>query len=152
MTKQQLTQDGFEKLKQELVSLNAKASELVDRLEEVAQPDESGEDSLASQLKAELEVVNDKIASYEEALANIEIVSGKVSKTTISIGSVVKVKIGSNNQKEYTVVSEFEADPTTNKISDHSPIGLALIGKKIGQTFEISAPAGKLTYKIVSIK
>ncbi|PIV07630.1 transcription elongation factor GreA, partial [Candidatus Shapirobacteria bacterium CG03_land_8_20_14_0_80_35_14] len=53
---------------------------------------------------------------------------------------------------EFTVVSEFEADPTTNKISDQSPLGLALLGKKVGQTFQIDAPVGKVTYKIVSIK
>jgi len=152
MTKQQLTKAGFEKLKQELAQLNAKSSELVDRLEEVAQPDESGEDSLASQLKAELEVVNDKIAGYEEALANIEIVTGKTSKSTITVGSTVKIKVGSSAQKEFTVVSEFESDPTTNKISDQSPLGLALLGKKVGQTFQIDAPVGKVTYKIVSIK
>jgi len=152
MTKQQLTKEGFDKLKLELQALNNKASQLVDRLEEVAQPDESGEDSLAVQLKAELEVVNDKISGYEEVLANIEIVSGKTSKSIITVGSIVKIKIGSTAQKEFTVVSEFEADPTTNKISDQSPLGLALLGKKVGQTFQIDAPVGKVTYKIVSIK
>jgi transcription elongation factor GreA len=151
MTKQQLTKDGFEKLKLELQALNNKAGQLVDRLEEVAQPDESGEDSLATQLKAELEVVNDKIASYEEALANIEIVSGKISKNIITVGSTVKIKVGSSTQKEFTLVSEFESDPTTNKISSQSPLGLALLGKKVGQTFQIDAPVGKVTYKIVSI-
>lgn len=151
MTKQQLTQDGHNKLKIELEQLNQKASELVDRLEEVAQPDESGEDSLAAQLKAELEVVNDKISSYEEALANVEIVTGKISKTNISVGSVVKVKIEGKTEKIFNVVSQFESDPTTNKISDQSPLGIALLGKKVGQEFEIDAPVGKLKYKIVSI-
>lgn len=152
MTKQQLTKDGYNKLKQELIQLNTKASELVDRLEEVAQPDESGEDSLASQLKAELEVINDKISGYEEVLANVEIVTGKNSKTCITVGSVVKVEISGKTKKEFRLVSEFEADPPTNKISDQSPLGIALLGKKIGQKFEIDAPVGKLTYKIVSIK
>ena len=152
MTKQQLTKDGFEKLKLELQALNNKASQLVDRLEEVAQPDESGEDSLAVQLKAELEVVNDKISGYEEVLANIEIVSGKTSKSIITVGSIVKIKIGNAVSKEFKLVSEFESDPTTNKISNQSPLGLALLGKKVGQTFQIDAPVGKVTYKIVSIK
>lgn len=152
MTKQQLTQEGFEKLKLELAQLNEKASQLVDRLEEVAQPDESGEDSLASQLKAELEVVNDKISGYEEVLANIEIVKSNASKTNVAVGSSVKVKISGKTEKEFQLVSEFESDPTTNKISDQSPLGVALLGKKVGQEFQIDAPVGKLTYKIVSIK
>jgi transcription elongation factor GreA len=151
MTKQKLTQEGYDKLRQELEILNQRASQLVDRLEEVAQPDESGEDSLASQLKAELEVVNDKISGYEEVLANIEIVSGQTSKTNVSVGSAVKVKISGKTEKEFHLVSEFEADPMANKISDQSPLGVALLGKKVGQEFEIDAPVGKLTYKIVSI-
>lgn len=151
MSKTQLTKEGLEKLKQELTILNEKASQLVDRLEEVAQPDESGEDGLASQLKAELEVVNAKITGYEEALANVEIVNNHTSKSVVSVGSSIKVKIAGKTEKEFHLVSEFEADPVTNKISDQSPLGIALIGKKVGQTFEIDAPVGKLTYKIVSI-
>lgn len=151
MTKQILTQEGFNKLKSELEILNQKASQLVDRLEEVAQPDESGEDSLASQLKAELEVVNAKITGYEEALANVEIVSGNVSKTNVNVGSTVKIEISGKTQKEFQLVSEFEADPTTNKISDQSPLGVALLGKKIGEEFQIDAPVGKLTYRVISI-
>ncbi len=151
MTKQQLTKEGLQKLQQELAKLNQKASQLVDRLEEVAQPDESGEDSLASQLKAELEVVNDKISGYEEVLANIEIVDSKKSKSNVSVGSIVKVEIAGKTKKEFQVVSEFEADPVANKISDQSPLGIVLLGKKVGQEFEITAPAGKLKYKIVSI-
>jgi len=151
MTKQQLTQDGYNKLTLELQTLNQKASQLVDRLEEVAQPDESGEDSLAAQLKAELEVVNDKISGYEEALENIEIISSATSKSTVGVGSKVKVKIGGKIEKIFQLVSEFEADPAVEKISDQSPLGVALIGKKVGQVFDIDAPVGKLTYKIVSI-
>ena len=151
MTKQQLTQDGYNKLTLELQSLNQKASQLVDRLEEVAQPDESGEDSLASQLKAELEVVNDKISGYEEALENIEIISNNISKSKVGVGSKVKVKIGGKIVKIFQLVSEFEANPAIEKISDQSPLGIALIGKKVGQEFDIDAPVGKLTYKIVSI-
>lgn len=151
MTKQQLTQEGYDKLKQELDGLNQKASQLVDRLEEIAQPDESGEDSLASQLKAELEVVNDKISGYEDALANVEIISAHVSKSTIGVGSTVKVEIAGKTKKEFQIVSEFEADPVKNKISDQSPLGIALVGKKVDHKFEIDAPVGKLTYKVISI-
>lgn len=151
MPKTQLTKEGLEKLKQELATLNQKASELVDKIEEVAQPDESGEDSLASQLKAELEVVNEKIAGYEEALDNIEIVKNNVSKTSVVVGSTVKVKIAGKTDKTFNIVSEFESDPTSNKISDQSPLGIAMLGKKVNQVFEIDAPVGKLTYKIVSI-
>jgi len=151
MSKQQLTSEGFRQLQAELVELQAKADHLVGQIEEVAQPDESGEDGLASQLKAELEVVNSKITAIEEALENSEIISGSISKKAVSLGHKVKIKISGKAEKEFHIVSELEADPSANKISDQSPLGQALIGKKLNDEIEVEAPIGKLTYKIVSI-
>lgn len=151
MTKNKLTKEGHQQLVSELATLNEKASLLVDKIEEVAQPDESGEDSLASQLKAELEVVNSKIASIEEVLENFEIINGRLSTTSVQVGSKVKIKISGNSERTFHIVGELEADPTVNKISSESPLGLALMGKKLHDQFEVDAPAGKLTYKIVAI-
>ena len=99
MTKQQLTREGYQKLQQELTNLRAKADHLVGQVEEVAQPDESGEDSLVSQLKAELEVVNSKIDSLQEALKNAEIINGHQSRTTVGIGSKVKIRVSGKVEK-----------------------------------------------------
>lgn len=151
MTKNKLTKEGHQQLISELAVLNEKASQLVDKIEEVAQPDESGEDSLASQLKAELEVVNSKIAAIEEVLENFEIINGHVSSSDVQIGSKVKIKISGNSERTFYIVGELEADPTANKISSQSLLGLALIGKKLHDEFEVDAPAGKLTYKIIAI-
>lgn len=151
MTKNKLTKEGHQQLVSELATLNEKASLLVDKIEEVAQPDESGEDSLASQLKAELEVVNSKIASIEEVLENFEIINGHPSTTSVQVGSKVKIKISGNSERTFHIVGELEADPTANKISSESPLGLALMGKKLHDQFDVDAPAGKLTYKIVAI-
>jgi transcription elongation factor GreA len=151
MTKNQLTQEGHQQLIVELANLNSHADQLIAKIEEVAQPDESGEDSLVSQLKAELEVINSKIASIEEVLDNFEIITGKNTSHTVQVGSKVKIKISGNSERVFHLVGEFEADPTANKISSQSPLGIAMIGKKIHDQFEVEAPAGKLTYKIVSI-
>jgi transcription elongation factor GreA len=151
MTKNQLTKEGHEQLVAELANLNDHADKLIAKIEEVAQPDESGEDSLASQLKAELEVVNSKIASIEEVLENFEIITGKLSTNTVQVGSQVKIKVSGNSERVFHLVGEFEADPSANKISVQSPLGLALVGKKLHDQFEVEAPAGKLTYKIVAI-
>lgn len=151
MNKNQLTAAGFQKMQIELKELQAKADELIAKIEEVAQPDESGEDSLASQLKAELEVVNSKIAAFEEVLENYEIVSENTSSNVVQIGSKVKVKIANSSERIFSLVGEFEADPAANKISSQSPLGVALMGKKLHDEFEVEAPVGKLTYKIVSI-
>jgi len=151
MTKNQLTKEGHQQLIVELAELNNKADQLIAKIEEVAEPDESGEDSLAVQLKAELEVINSKISSIEEVLENFEIVTDKKSSTTVQVGSKVKVKISGNTERTFNIVGELEADPTANKISSQSPLGLALMGKKIHDQFEVEAPMGKLTYKITAI-
>ena len=151
MTKNQLTKEGHLQLVSELANLKAWSDRLIDKIEEVAQPDESGEDSLASQLKAELEVVNSKIASIETVLENFEIISGNNTTNTVQIGSKVKIKILGNTERTFYLVGELEADPSTNKISSLSPLGVALMGKKVNDKFEVEAPVGKLTYKIVSI-
>ncbi|MFA5827987.1 MAG: GreA/GreB family elongation factor [Candidatus Shapirobacteria bacterium] len=147
-----LTQSGFNQLSQELLNLKQKEEHLVTQIEEVAQPDESGEDGLATQLKEELELVSGKIENLEEALEMSQIINGKTPKNgVVQIGSKVKIKISGKKELEFNIVSHLEADPNQNKISDQSPLGQALIGCKIHDEVEIEAPIGKLTYKIISI-
>lgn len=148
-----LTKDGYKKLTQELEELKTKRDQLISNIEEVAQPDESGEDGLASQLKAELEVVNDKISELEEALESSEIITDNDNKNGIvQVGSSVKITVAGKSEKQFDIVNELEADPSQNKISDSSPLGKALIGKKVKDEVSVDAPVGKITYKIVSIK
>jgi len=150
--KNQITQSGFQELQQQLTDLCDRRDRLITQIEEVAQPDESGEDVLAVQLKDELEVVNDKVDTLEEALKNAEIISAPATNGFVSVGSRVKLKLVENHQHmDLYLVSHLEADPSQAKISDQSPLGLALLGKKINETVEVEAPAGKMLYKIVSI-
>ncbi len=146
-----LTVEGQTRLQQELDDLKLKRNQLIERVEEVAQPDEAGEDGLAVQLKEELEVVNDKIDYLEESLVNAQVINGKQSKDKVQVGSKVKIKISGSHEKEFHIVSEFEADPSSSKISDQSPLGMALVGKKLHDEIEFTAPVGKLIYKIVAI-
>ena len=149
MTKKNLlTQEGYNSLTQQLKDLKNRQDHLITQIEEVAQPDESGEDGLASQLKEELEVTNNKI---EETLADSQIITDKIKTDCIQVGCKVKIKIDSGT-KEFHIVNQLESDPTANKISDQSPLGQALIGKKVNDKIEVDAPVGKIIYKIVSIK
>jgi len=153
MNKTYLTQEGHQKLLSQLRDLKDKQTRLVTQLEEVAQPDESGEDGLATQLKEELEVVNSQISQIEETVEVAEIISGEMPKNgAVQVGSVVKVKISGSPVKVFSIVSHLEADPSQNKISDQSPLGQALLGKRIDDQVEVDAPVGKITYKIVSIQ
>lgn len=146
-----LTQEGYNKLVEQLNEFKSTEDHLIAQIEEVAQPDESGEDGLVTQLKDELEVIGGKIEKLEEVLENIEIISGSCQYDEVKIGCKVKIKISGNITKEFNIVNQLEADPTTNKISDQSPLGVALLGKKIDDEVEVSAPIGKIKYKIVSI-
>ena len=152
MSKTFLTRDGYEKLAAELEELKAKRDHLVTQIEEVAQPDETSEDGLATQLKEELEIVYSKIEQLEETLEMAEIISGNAPKSNfVQVGSTVKIKISGNPIKKISIVSHMESDPSQNKISDQSPLGQALLGKKVNDEIEVAAPVGKITYKIVGI-
>ncbi len=146
-----MTQEGYNRLATELYELKLRRERLITQIEEVAQPDESGEDGLATQLKEELEVVNEKIDHIEEALETSQIISGNQSFDSVQVGSKVIINVSGNTKKEFHIVSHLEANPLENKISDQSPLGQALLGKKINQEVEVEAPVGRLTYKIVSI-
>lgn len=146
-----LTQEGYNQLLEQLNELKKKQDHLITQIEEVAQPDESGEDGLAVQLKEELELINEKIDDIDQALEAFQIITDAVCKDgIIKVGCKVKVKV-SNSIKEFTIVSHLEADPQANKISDESPLGVALLGKKINDKVEVIAPAGKIIYKIVAV-
>lgn len=150
-SKIQLTKTGYLKLTEELTELKSKRDLLIERIEEVSQLDESGEDGLTVQLKEELELVLSKIEALEEAVESAQIITSATSFDHVQIGSKVKIKISGNTEKEFHIVSELEADPSQSKISDKSPLGLALLGKKLNEEVEVDAPLGKITYKVVSI-
>jgi transcription elongation factor GreA len=152
-TNTQLTQEGYNQLFEELKNLKEKKEKIISEIEEVAQPDESGEDGLATQLKEELELLLDKTEKIEATLETAKIISGDKKKSTfVQVGSTVKIKISGNSTKEFYIVSDLESDPAQNKISNNSPLGQALLGKKVNEAIEVSAPVGKITYKIIAIK
>jgi transcription elongation factor GreA len=76
-----------------------------------------------------------------------------VDLSVVSIGAKVRLKdVAANQTVEYTIVGSAEADPSEQKLSNESPVGKAIIGKKKGETVEVSAPRGSLKYKILDIK
>jgi len=152
MKKVQLTNQGFEKLKNELKELkNKRKQEVLTRLNQARAMGDLSENSAYSAAKEELNLIEGRIAELEEILRNAEIVEGNNNKNTIQVGSSVVVEI--NGQKEkFEIVGEFEADPLNKKLSHNSPIGQALTGKKVGDWVEVEVPAGKIKYKIIDIK
>jgi len=147
-----LTKEGLAKITAELSELKDKRDRLVIQIEEVAQADESGEDGLTTQLKEELEVTNGRIGQIEGALETVEIITGGGNNQhVVQVGCKVKIKVSGRLEKEFHIVSHLESDPSQNKISDQSPLGQALIGKRVDDEIEVDAPVGKINYKIVRI-
>ena len=145
-----LTADGLKSVREELKAQEAKREQLVEKIEDVSQPGEFGEDILVSQLKQELELVEERISSLEETLGCAQVISGAQSNGCVALGNKVKISSPASTH-QFCIVSHLEADPTKNKISNESPLGQSLLGKKVGEKVEINAPVGKIVYKIISI-
>lgn len=152
MKKTQLTQDGFETLKNEYEDLTkVKKPYAVERLHKARSMGDLSENSEYTAAKEELAFVDGRILEIEEILKEVEIVSNHSTGNQIELGTSVTVEV--NGKKElFQIVGEFEADPMSKKLSHTSPIGQALIGKKQGEWVEVTVPAGKIKYKIVEIK
>ena len=152
MTKIQLTQKGFNDLQLELENLiKNKKSKAIDRLSKARSMGDLKENSEYTAAKEELALVEGRIQEINNVLSNAEVTLMYKAGNKIEIGSTVTVDI--NGQKDtFQIVGEFEADPMNKKLSQNSPIGQALINKKIGDLVEINIPAGKIQYKIIEIK
>ena len=152
MTQTQLTKLGFENLKKELDELKkVKRPKAVERLAKARAMGDLSENSEYSAAKEELAFVEGRIQEIEEIIKNAQVVDVVAGKDLVELGSSVTVEI--NGQKQtFQIVGEFEADPLNKKLSNTSPIGKSLIGKKLGDEVEVEAPAGKMIYKIIDIK
>ncbi len=152
MKKIQVTQEGFENLQKELKELvDFKRPAVLDRLAKARAMGDLRENSEYSASKEEQGFIEGRIMELEQLLKNVEIVTASGQAGTIEIGTAVVVDTP-NGTDTFYIVGEFEADPMNKKLSQTSPIGKALIGKKVGDTVEVEVPAGKLTYKIIEVK
>ncbi len=156
MVKQtQVTKDGFQALKLELDELvNVKRPKLVERLTYALGQGDLAENSDYSNAKEELEFLDGRIDELRSVIENVVIIdTSKKGGKNGEVGLGVRVTVGVNGNKHiYEIVGEWEADPVNKKISPESPLGQALVGKKIGEIVEVEAPAGKVSYKILAIE
>ena len=150
-----LTSEGYDKLKEEIEYLsNDKRREVADRIRVAREFGDISENAEYDDAKNEQAMLEHKIATLEERLANARVIeSSDVDLSVVSVGAKVRLKdVGANQTVEYTIVGSAEADPSELKLSNESPVGKAIIGKKKGETVEVAAPRGSLKYKILDIK
>jgi transcription elongation factor GreA len=150
-----LTPEGYEKLKSEIEHLSTnKRREVADRIRVAREFGDISENAEYDDAKNEQAMLEHKIAQLEERLVNARVIeTDAVDLSVVSIGAKVRLKdMDANQTVEYIIVGSAEANPAESKLSNESPVGKAIIGKKKGETVEVSATRGALKYKIMDIK
>ncbi|MCF7847047.1 MAG: transcription elongation factor GreA [Candidatus Gracilibacteria bacterium] len=148
-----LTAAGLQKLKDELEDLRTHGrKEVAQRLKEAISYGDLSENAEYDEAKNQQAFVEARISELEEQIKNAEIIEESASGT-VQIGSKATLqRVGSKEEKhEYTIVGSTEADSIAHKISNESPVGEAILGKKEGDSVKIQAPGGEFTYKILKV-
>ncbi len=146
-----LTQAGVDELKKELQELIALRSEIANRIKTAREFGDLSENMEYSSARQEQERNEARISEIEHILSNVQIITAPKNDGKVVLGSTVELKSDSGKKKQFQVVGTVEADPLNGKISDESPIGQALMGKKEGEKIEIKTPAETTSYTIVGI-
>jgi transcription elongation factor GreA len=145
-----LTKEGLEQLKKELKELSEiKRPAIIRKIKEAREMGDISENSTYDAAREEQAFVEGRIEELEGIIKNAK-VSKDTPKDTIAVGCRVTVHID-GSEEEFHIVGAPEADPTKRKISHESPLGQALLGKKVGDKIEVEAPVGKLIYTILKI-
>lgn len=146
-----LTQEGVDELKQELDQLISQRGEVAERIKTAREFGDLAENAEYSAARQEQEKAENRISEIEHILQNVEIIKKQNGGSKeVRLGSKVTLKAGKSS-KELQVVGTVEADPLEGKISDESPIGQALLKKKIGDDVELKTGNGTQTYTVEAI-
>ena len=143
--KYQITAEGKAELEKELTELKEQRSEIAEKIAAARDYGDLSENAEYDAAREEQGIVESRVAEIEDILQNFELIKPKKGGS-VHIGSTVELKNGKS--VTYQVVGSVEADPLEGKISNESPIGAALMGKKAGDKVTIQTPKGQVTYTI----
>ena len=150
-----LTAEGYERLKEEIEHLQTvKRREVAERIKVAREFGDIQENAEYDDAKNEQALLEHRIAMLEERLRNAHVIeAGDITTDVVSVGSMVRLRdVDAKKTFEYHIVGSAEANPAENKLSNESPVGKAIIGRKKGETVEVTAPRGALKFKILEIK
>lgn len=149
-----VTKEGLARIKKELFELkNNKRKEISGRIQDAKELGDLSENAEYIEAKEEQSFVETRILELEQKLKNFEVIKpAKGAITSVQIGSTVLIKKPNGEIIPYNIVGSSEVDIINNRISNESPIGQALLGKKIGQEVQVSTPSGEQKFKIIEIK
>jgi transcription elongation factor GreA len=146
-----LSRDGLGKLRAELEEMtNVRRAEVAARIHDAKEHGDLSENAEYEDAKNEQAFVEGRIQALEALIKNATIIDENHSTEHVQIGSTVKVE-SPDGAEEFTIVGSAEAAPREGRISNESPVGRALLGKRKGEKVLVRVPAGDFTYKIISI-
>lgn len=145
-----LTPEGFQNLLEEQKTLTESRPGVLKAMVEAREQGDLSENAGYHAAKEKLGYIDSRLRSLKLMIRFADVVKGEDSKN-VTFGNTVVIE-GADGQKTFTIVSAMEADPKEGKMSDKSPIGMALLNKKVGDTIEIDIPDGKVFFKIVDVK
>ena len=149
-----LTPDGLRKLEEELEFLKTvKRKEVAERIKQSKEFGDLMENSEYEDAKNEQAFIEGRILTLEGMLRNAKVINDHdVRSDVVTVGSTVHLADEAGEELTYTIVGSPEADPRRDRISNESPVGRALLGKRRGETVTVKAPAGTIRYTIRAIK
>ena len=149
-----LTYEGLEKFESELDYLKTvKRREIAEKIKLAMAFGDLSENSEYDEAKNEQAQMEMRIVHLENLLKNAKVIDEEdITTDVVSVGVRVKVKdLAAKKTMEFNIVGSSEADPMNMKISDESPVGAGLIGKKVGEKVEIEVPAGTMKFQVMAI-
>lgn len=153
MTEKYLTPEGAAKLRAELQELiDVKRPEIATRLREAIQMGDLSENADYIMAKEDQAFLEGRILELTQLLSSATIIAENASAGVVGLGSRVTVQESGQDPETFLVVGAKEADPRQGKISNESPIGRALLGKRVGETVKVETPAGAIKMKVVKIE
>jgi transcription elongation factor GreA len=140
-----LTPEGLERLKEELQELQTtRRREVAERIKEAREFGDISENSEYDDAKNEQAMLEARIATLEDKLRSASVIdASELSSDVVRVGSQVQVKDAAGKSSTYTIVGSTEADPSANRLSNESPVGKALVGRKQGDAVTVQLPNGK---------
>lgn len=148
-----LTPQGYKKLQDELVALKSvRIPEIAEKIKQAKELGDLSENAEYHAAKEEQAIVNGRIAQISQMLKGVDIIDPATKKAgVVSVGSKVTVK-NTDREHIFTIVGANESDPGKGLISNESPIGAAMLGKRKGDIVEVALPDGKMKYEVTSIE
>jgi len=149
-----MTREGLDKMTREVEELEARRPKVLHQIKEAREKGDLSENAEYHAAREDLSMLEGRIREMKDKISRAVVVDkSKIGGNQIVFGATVKLlSLSDNEEEEYTLVGEGENDPLNNKILTTSPMGQALLTKKVGDKIEVPAPKGMLKFKVLSIK